>query len=262
MKNYYYLSISLPELEWGLKPSIRFQDLVDLFSINLSEEDQKLFKSIRLYFDLINLERSIQEEPLDRRSAMSFLDIQEALKFQEHYPDYVFEFFEKYPEKKDQIDHFPFIYAQFFSNFKSAIPDLNQMVLFEQEFRLFILGFRTIKFQRNWSKEFQYEQLHDEVIQLILSQKYQGSIIDERKLHQLIDQLTLIYDPLSIRDAVESFRFDYYGKIRDHHPFDLVGLLAYLFQLVILEDLDFKQPELGIETLNAILKEKNEHDNE
>lgn len=255
MRNYYYLAISLPDLELINKPLIRFEELVDQFETNLEKNDLKAVNCIRLYFDIVNLEKILLDEPLDHRGNLDFLGISEALKYQVHFPSFVFEFFDKYKTKEEQLPQFPGLYAKYFEDYFEKTSVISEFIIFEHELRLFLLGYRSIRFQRNLQEEFKYEELNAGNVELIISQKAETKVLDEQKLQNLIEKLKPSKDPLEIRSLVASFRFEYYKEQQDLNPFTIKGLIAYMMQLLILEDLEVKQPHLGLEIFNELLEE-------
>ena len=255
MRNYYYLAISLPELEIENKPTIHFKELMEQFEINLSPSDFKKLNKIRLYFDLVNLEKFLQEQGVDSRGTLSSFEIAEALEFKTYFPEYIFEFLEKNKTKEERLSLFPSIYSKYFQDFDEENEDVKNIVIFENELRLFLLGYRSIRFHKNVEDEFQFENLSSDTVAMILSQQAETKVLDEVKLQQLIDALKLTNDPLLVRSLVESFRFEHYKEIQDFHSFNIVGLIAFTMQLKILEDLEVKHPETGLQILHDLLKE-------
>lgn len=259
MRNYYYLAISLPDLEIGNKPTIQFNELIDLFSENLSKKDFNSVDDVRLYFDLVNLENSLLEQPFDFRAKLTEVEQAEALKFQMYYPDYVFDFFEKFKDKKEQIKNFPLIYAKYFSDFRNENAAIQKLIIFERELRLVLLGVRCVHFHRKIEEEFEHEDLTDETVKLILSDKAEPKVLDEPKLQNLFEKLKLTTNALEVRALVETFRFEYYKENQNQHPFTIVGIIAYMMQLMIIENLEVKSQNGGVEILHYLLKDKDEH---
>jgi len=258
LRNYYYLAISLPDLEIENRPVIRFETLIDQFTMNLNKEDWDLIATVRMYFDLVNLEKSLLEEPIDHRTALNALEIEEALRDRTHFPDYVFDFFDRFIDKKDRIENFPILYAQFFKEFSSKNEEISKMIQTERELRLFLLGFRSIKYHQDLQEQFCYEDLTDEIVDLILSKQAKTTLLDETKLQKLLENLDQAKNALEVRYLLAAFRFEFYKEIQDFHPFNIIGLIAYMIQLSLLEDLEVKDPKKGLEIFQYILKEKDE----
>jgi len=259
MRNYYYLAISLPDLEVGHKPLIRFEVLMEQFQINLTKNDLDAIEKIRLYFDLVNLERTLNGESLSNKGNLNSLEIAEALKFRSYYPEIVFEFFDLYKEPDQQKMQFAWIYARFFQEYCEAESLIQPTIVFEQELRLFLLGYRSLKFKREIVQEFRFEGLEQQTIDLILSQKIEKKNLDDQKLEYLIEKLKVAKDALEVRSLVASFRFDHYKEIQNFDPFTIHGLIAYMMQLFILEELEVKEPQVGLEIFHDLLKDKNEY---
>jgi hypothetical protein len=259
MRNYYYLAISLPDLEIENNAKIQFKELMDLFNDNLSKKDLQSVDDIRLYFDLTNLESLLLEQPFDFRGKLTEVEIVESLKYQMYFPNYVFEFFDKFKDKDEQIKNFPSLFAKYFSDFHNESSDLKKLVIFERELRLALLGFRCIHFHRKIEEEFQHEDFTDETVQLTISDKAEPKVLDEIKLQKLFEKLKTATNALDVRACVETFRFEYYKEIQNQHPFTLVGIISYMMQLIIIENLEMKTPKGGVDILHYLLKDKNEH---
>ena len=258
LRNYYYLAISLPDLEIENRPIIHFETLIDQYSMNLNKEDWDLVSTVRTYFDLVNLEKSLLEEPLDHRTALNAIEIEEALRERTHFPEYVFEFLDRYLDKTDRIKNFPSLYAHFFKEFAIKNDAIAKMIEVERELRLFLLGFRSVKFQRDLASEFRYEDLSDEIVDRIISKNAKTTLLDEVKLQKLLENLDQAKNALEVRYLIAAFRFEFYKEVQDFHPFNIIGLVAYLMQLSLLEDLEVKDPKKGLEIFQYILKEKDE----
>ncbi|NBO24153.1 MAG: DUF2764 family protein [Chlamydiae bacterium] len=259
MRNYYYLAISLPDLEIENTPFIRFEELMDQFDINLTKKDALSIAHIRQYFDLVNLEKSLLDEPFDTRGSLDAYKMTEALRFREHFPEFVFDFFDRYKEKEEQIINFYRLYAQYFEQKVSEETPIYDFITFEQELRLLLLGYRTLRFHKDLEQEFKFEELNRSHIDLIISQKAETKILDEQKLQVLIEKLKGAKNPIEVRSLVSSFRFEFYKEQQDFNPFNIKGLIAYMLQLQTLEDLEVKEPLMGLEIFNDLLKDTNEH---
>jgi hypothetical protein len=261
MRNYYYLAISLPELDLNARPLISFQQLMDEMRMNLAASDLKQIEQLQLYNDLVTLENSLMGEPPDSRSSLTALELKEAIKLQEHFSDDVFEFFQRFPEISDQVKNFPILYSTYFSKSLWAHPKIAQMVMHERQFRLFVLGYRTIRYQRSVDHEFRFEDLTDQDVEMILSDNPAATLLDEVRLRRLKEQLDHAQSAIEVRRYLAAFRLAYYQEILNFHPFDLIGLIAYMMQLSVIEDLQVNNPQKGLEIFQYILKEEHEHSN-
>ena len=261
MRNYYYLGISLPELEILSKPLIRFEELIEAFKINLSKNEMASVEKIQIYYDLINLEKTLLGEPITHKGNMTSQEILEALKLRQGFPEFVFEFFDRYKVDSEQLEKFSELYSLYFHEYAGENDPSAIILQYEKELRSFLLGYRAVRFKRSIEKEFSLENIEDRDIHLILSKEADTKVLNEEKLQKFLEKIDPIQDPLEIRSSVASFRFEHYKEIQDFHPFTIQGLLAYMMQLIILEELEVKSPEMGLEIFNNLLKDKNEYVN-
>lgn len=259
MRNYYYLVISLPALEFTNKPQISFQELVQGFEINLSAHDLNCAKVLFLYFDLINVERTLEKEPLDIRGQLNSTDLLGALRFKDYFPDFVFDFFEKDQTDREKLANFSQLYSLFFARYSQGSTPISSILKFERELRLFLTAFRAKKFGKDFSHEFRFEDADDQYVYSLLVQKESSKLVPPEQFEDLMDLIESEDDAVKIRNIIEEFRFDYYQDLQQQNSFTIVWLLAYMMQLVIIEDFQQTDPNYGLEMFNYLLKENHEH---
>lgn len=259
MRNYYYLIISLPALELNSQPQIRFEEFFQSLEINLTESDFNSVKTLLLFYDLVNLERMLQKGSYDLRGQLSATEQLLALRFKEYYPEFVFDFFEKHQSDRDQLLHFAKIYSLFFSHYSVGKSPENAVLKFERELRLFLILYRTKKFKKDLSFELRYEDAHDPFVYQLLSQKEAIKLAPPEDFVKLAEELDSTEDPIQVNQIIEGFRFYHYQELQSEHSFTILGLLAYMMQLLILEDLEKADSTYGLEMFNYILKDNHEY---
>ena len=225
MRHYFFLSSALPHLEFESKPLISFTDLTTLFSDNMTEGDLREVNRLRLYFDLQNLLAYLEEEEIDFRGVLSLNDLKEALSTGTYFPDYLFEYFEEWGEKRDQVEHFGDVIKAYFENESVKKGAASQFIVFDLERKRFLE-----KWRKGEKGSDQFEALEETLA------KADGN-------------------PYAIEKAVSRYRFETFDEIARPHPFSLVTLLAYMLQLMIVEDFDMRSNVLGREIVNTLVKE-------
>jgi hypothetical protein len=258
MRNYYYLVISLPALEFTAKPQISFLELVQGFDVNLTHDDLNFAKVLFLYFDLINIERTLEKEPLDSRGQLSSTDLIGALRFKDYFPDFVFDFFDKEQTDSEKLANFSQIYSQFFTLYAEGSTPAAQILKFERELRLFLTAFRAKKFGKDFSHEFRFEDPNDSYVYSLLIQKESAKLVPPEQFEELMELIESEDDAVKIRTIIEEFRFNHYQDLQEENSFTIIGLLAYMMQLVVVEDLEVTDPNYGLEMFNYLLKENHE----
>lgn len=257
MGNYYYLTSSLPPLEFPVLPegvgSVFLR--VDL-ETNLSEEDRKRVESLYLFVDLSNIKLLFGEEEVDPRGNLDEKELDEALLYQSFFPLYVFDYLQKYETRKERLKNFPALLAQFFREEAETQKGFIQKYFsFERELRLVLLGFRAKKLHRDLGKELQFEDLADPLVMQILSQKdaeqYEPPV-EYKEVKELLDLSGS--DPLEQNKAIAGYRFRKIKEMGENNPFSIDWLLAYLAQVMIVEYWNGLDKEKGQTILSTFKK--------
>lgn len=259
MKNYYFVGTAIPVLTFDAPPEISFEDYQTLLEDNLSERDFEKVIYVRRFFDILNLRALWRGEPFDPRGTMTPLEMGEALVNEIELPTYVFDFMEAHEKLADRLRHFPFLLSQFFkSGVVSKDPFLRTYVNFERELRLVLTAFRAKKLGRELSVEMQYEDPEEDLIAQILAQE-QAETFEPPEKYQDLKVLFDKYsdEPLLLERALDEYRFDKIENMVDmSDTFSIERLLAYLVQLILVEQWFKLDAVRGREIVDIIEKEK------
>ncbi|MCF7852068.1 MAG: DUF2764 domain-containing protein [Simkaniaceae bacterium] len=256
MRNYFFLANTLPDLSVDSKPVMAFSELMVLFNENLSSSDLEEVRVLRAFYDVMNLERLLDEEELDFRANLNYNELKDELVHQEYLPKYFFNFLEKHKENEEQRLFFPELLMDYFRT-ESEKKKVSAFVLqFERKLRLFLLAYRAFKSNLSLDEELRFEDKNDALVGLLLSSKsiHDLDFGDEyQHLAASLDQLK--ENPLEEEKLILKFRFDFYTNFAIGHPFSLYNLLAFMMKLILLEDFEKHEKEDGNLILNSILKD-------
>lgn len=256
MKNYYFLANALPELYIDAKPVIAFYDVMTLFEENLSKRDLNQVKKLRLYYDLINIYHMLEGDELDFRSNLGVNELKEALLNEDQLPLYVFEFFNTYSEKEEQLAHFPLLISQYYRNEGQKAPVIKNFLSFEWFLKIVLSAIRAHRLEKSLEHELRFEDpLDDSIFPILAKKSYTLSDLAEVYPTLAQDLEGSLGHPLEEEYAIAEFRFNYYAKAQIGHPFSLQFLLAYAMQLMIVEDFNGYDQERGEQILNTIVKD-------
>jgi len=254
--DYYYLSTALPELKLGAPPEISFADFVFLMRENLSEKDLEKTHVIRLFFDIENMRNFWRKEPLDLHGNFDFNAMEEALLTGSGFPSYVYNFLEKHDELQDRLRHFPFLIAAFFrEEIAKADGFLKKYLTFERELRLVLVAFRAKKMGRDILAEMQYENLDDDLVAQILSQK-DAKTYDPPEKYEILKPLyeELSDDPAALNKALFEYRFQKVDEMVGLQVFTIDYILAYFIKLIYVEKWLEQSREKGIQIIKKIIE--------
>ena len=237
----FYVLASLPKLEFGSKPDVTTTCLLELFDLNLSIEGIRQLNMIRSWIDLANISRMIHHDHLfDERGNFSKSTLKELLQNQEVLAEYVFEFFSKFENEEEKKQNFSFLIARYFEEArKSAKGYLAEFLKFENEWRILVAAFMAKRAGQSIAYALRYEVQTDPIVQMALVQKdsagpfvfpFEYSDL-ERSIQEAGD------DPTKLMQVLLKYRFDFYGEVEYDFPFSLRRVVAYLMQLMCLEEM-------------------------
>lgn len=237
MGNYYYLAASLPPLEFPHASEGTFASLQNALELNLSKKDLEKVKKLRLFVDLTNIRLFLQEEEIDPRGNLKEKELEEALLSETMLPEYAFDFLKEHETLTDKLKAFPALLAQFF---REEIPlqtgFLREFFEFERQWRLVVLAIRAKKMRRDFAQELQFEDLHDPFVMQILAQKDTDTYEPPLEYQELYDLLQACGpDPWQQNKSLCSYRFMKIQEMMSTLPFSMEWILAYLAQLMIIE---------------------------
>lgn len=169
---YYFLATSLPVLELGSVPDITFEEVIERFRINLSQEDWEKTVVIRRVIDFTNIRAILREEPIDSRGNLNHTELDEALLVQAGLPDYAVDFLSRHSSTADRLKFFSELLVLYYKNeIPKATGFLKQYLIFERNWRLVMIAVRAKVLGRDVVKELQFEDLGDPLVLQILAQK-------------------------------------------------------------------------------------------
>src|SRR5437016_13757480 len=107
MAKYYFVTTLLPPLKIGVPPEIDSRELDFILKLNLTKKDLEKAIDLRRYVELENIRNFWLHQPMDPGGNYTEKEIEENLFHQEGYPDYIFDYMERYPDTPNRIAHFP-----------------------------------------------------------------------------------------------------------------------------------------------------------
>ncbi len=239
MRQYYFVVPSLPPLSMHDRPEITFDELMTRLEISLSKSDLEKVKVLRLFVDICNIRALFMEEDIDPRGNLNEKELDEALLVHAMLPPYVFEFLDQFERVRDKIKNFSGLIALYFN---TEIPKstgfLKGYLTFERESRLVLVALRSKQLGRDVAKELQFEDPTDPLVAQILAQKDSDSYDPPAEYSDLKELIASCYnDPWLENKAFAEYRFKKIGEIAEAKLFSVDQILAYVAQLMIIEDL-------------------------
>ena len=237
MTNYYFLTAVLPPLALGKKTPLNFEELKDLFLMNLSKRDLDKVEKFRQYVDIKNLKAFLRSKPLDPKGHLSEKELDEAILLKADLPMYVFDFLQTYTENDARIHFFASLFSAFFdemiNNEKGFISSYFQ---FEKDCRLILSVLRAKKYNIDLSEQLQFEDPKDPVIAEILAGKDRPEY-DPPQEYMPLKQIFQKFsdDPKKLTYNYLEFQFERVDQLVESEVFSIDKLLAYLIKWIMVD---------------------------
>lgn len=238
MGQYYFIHSALPELKIGYPPNISFCELMQLFYDNLSTVDISKVHSLLTIIDLTNVYYYLSGQPLDSRGLLTPSEIEESVSELTRFPEYLITFLIRYTEPSERVQHFSEVYLDYFQGESvNSSGFVQKYMTFEMSLRLYLATNRAKKFGKEYispisDDEVDYDQFEDLNVSLL---QVEGSPLEE---YQIIQQ----------------YRLNFLKDISSVKAFGIDGLLAYMMQLLIIEDDDVLNEMQGQQTIDKLLE--------
>ena len=254
MQKYYYLATALPSISLKAKPDLSFEELSFMLKVNLSEKDLKKVILFRRFIDITNLRLLWLNKEIDPRGNLNTAQLEDVILIKDVFDDFVFDFLERYEKTEDRLKKFSFLVASFFNEviFKET-GFLQFYFKFEREQRLILTALRAKRLRLDISKELRFEDLSDDFVHYILAQKDADDFdvpSEYKKVKKIYKQN--INNPSKMHRELLEYKFYEIEKFSEKKPFTIDQILAYLACLMIIEDFNKLNVDVGIEKLKKV----------
>lgn len=255
MANYYFLAATLPPLQLGEKVDFSFKELAQLLEVNLYDRDLEKACIFRRMIDLGNIRALFQEESIDPRGNLNEKELDEALLFKDGMPDYVFDFLDQFETTPEKLRHFSGLFSAYFSNeVEDQSGFIKDYLTFEREWRLVMMAIRAKQLKRDITRELQFEDFNDPLVAQILAQRDANEYDPPSEYVDLKEKfLACGPDPWQQYKTVAEWRFQRIGDLVDQPFFSIDWILAYMAQLLIVEQWNELEEEKGKMILDAFV---------
>ena len=225
LNDYYFLTAALPPLSLGETPEISFAEFKILLEENLSAKDFASVKAMLLPIDLGNIRALWTKTSFDERGNLTAKELEEALSNPDVLPPFIGEFLDQYESQTDRLRFFSSLYAALFRQ-ESEEKFVAQYYAFERQVRLVLTALRAKVERRDITRELQFEEPSDFLINEILAQKDASDYTPPPEFDALKEAFTRSYqDPKQLLQETCAFRFAKYEEIAENKHFSLDRIL-------------------------------------
>lgn len=256
--NYYYLASALPEIRLENPLDISFEDFEIMMKENLTQKDWEKVRIIRRYYDIENIRALFKNEPLNKYGNASSAALEEMLVTQIGLPEYIVDFLIRYDNISSRLKYFLELIASYFrTEITMAEGFLKGYLIFEREWRLVFAAFRAKKVGRNLTYELQYESPEDDLVMQMISQKDAKTYTPPDRYLELKPLFDTFQDqPLELHKALCAYRLAKVDQLLGVDLFSVDTILAYMVQLIIIEQWQTLDKKRGIDIVDSIVERK------
>ena len=211
---------------------------MELFYDNLSALDIGKVHRLLTIIDLTNVYYCLTDQPLDSRGLWALSEIKESLIELTRFPEYLISFLARYTELGQRVEHFPEVYLDYFQvESVNSSGFVRKYMEFEMNLRLYLATNRAKKFGK----------------------EYKSPISDDETIHNQFEDLNIALlqvedSPLEEYQIIQQYRINFLNDMSRAKAFGIDGLLAYMMQLLIIEDDNVLHEKQGQQTVDKLLE--------
>jgi hypothetical protein len=237
MRKYYFIGCLFPEISLKVKPDISFFEMENILDLNLLQKDKEKVKILRKYIDLKNLKRLWIESSIDYKGNLDEKGLDQVCLLEEFFEDFVFDFLKKYENKEDRIKNFSYLLYNFINFHMKRDDFLSFYFKMKRDIKLILLLLRAKELNRDVELEMKFFDKKDFLVKFLLSQKDEKSL-DVPKEYARVKEIFLKEkeNPKNLHLNLLEFFFEKNREFLEKRPFDIDQVLAYLANLIIVED--------------------------
>jgi hypothetical protein len=257
MANYYFLASLLPEIAIGASAEITFQELDHLLHDNLTHADYRQVIVLRRYFDLLNIRNLWLKDKFEPYGNLNPLELEDALVTGIGLPSYVMAYLDKYPAQVDRLQHFPELERAYFEHEIPYVHGvLRELLILHKDMRIILAALRARELNRDLLAELQYENPDDPIVAHIIAQKDAPEFEPPEKY----DALKGLYQghkhhPMELHQALVGYQYETLENAPGVDFFSIERILAYLYQLILVEKWQSLDAKKGTQMIDHIVKD-------
>ncbi len=257
LTDYYFLASSLPPIRLGDPLELSFNEFNFLLRVNLHLLDKKSNETLRRFYDIQNLRFLWMGQELDQYGNLSPGELEEAVVSGIGVPEYVYDFAERYEEKKERLQNYPQLMTDYFSNeIAGSRGFVKHYLTFEKDLRLVLTVLRAKRINRDIMKEFQFEDPKGDMVSHIIAQKDSKTYEPPSRY----EHFKVLYEanadnPTQLYRALAELRFETIEGMLGVDTFSIDCINGYMIQLIIAEKWLALDQQKGLKILDTIVRE-------
>jgi len=238
MARHFFLCAAVPELSVEQKPAIDFDSFIFMLELSCTKGEWRLVRSLREFFDLMNLQATFFQRPLQPYGNVQPDDFEDHLRQRLSPNHIVIDYLDRYSSVKQRRERFSQLVASFFEEKKKERGFVGEYFAWLEEFFIVGAAVRAKRLGRDIAKELSDEDFsHPRVLESLafrdaVSYDPPEAFAPVREIYERDFE-----NPKQLEKNTTQFIFQHLEAIKELRPFTLDYLLAYMVQLILVEHL-------------------------
>ncbi len=246
MSHFFYTASSLPQLYCGVQPEITFFHLLEVLEENLSSKEFERVNEIREFLDVLNIKRLLKGQAIDNRGVKTEKELDRCVVECEGFHSAVLEFLYTYESREERLKHFTELLSSYLvAKSEETSGFTRKYFYYERLLRLSLVGYRCAKRGGDIVEELKFEDPRDPFVASLIAQKDTTHFEFPFELEELTEQLVQARNPIDEYRVLFEHQFAFAEGEGQNSVFSLDYLLAYLVQLIAVENWEATSEETG-----------------
>ncbi len=256
LKDYYFLSLSLPDLQLGRAPELSWGEVETLLVNNLRKGDYAEVESFLRLYDLQNIRSYWQGLPLGFIGNLDQIQIQTRIIEQDGLPSYLLRYLDRWPEEEERLQHFDqLLMAYYQKEPKERSPFFQRLLHFEFGLKLLLTYLRAKKMGKDPLEECQGMEDHP-----LYSAIFDREDQEHLELFEPYDTIPQLFemsreDPKKLEEGLNQIRFNWIEEQIALDPFSITYILGYVMQFLIVDKESRAKETPQKELMNEIIED-------
>lgn len=238
MARHFFLCTAVPELSLEQKPAIDFESFIFMLELSCSKLEWRHVRSLREFFDLMNLQATLFNRPLQPYGAVSPDDFADNLRQHMGLNETIIDYLTHYPSDDQRKEHFSQLTTLFFEEKKRERGFVGDYFTWLEEFFIVGAAVRSKRLGRDIARELSDEDFSHPLVLESLAFRDAASYEPPEDFATVKEIYNRDFEnPKELEKNTTQFIFQHLEAIKEKKPFTLDYLLAYMVQLILVEHL-------------------------
>ena len=235
---YTFLECFFPPTSFDIKPEVDLKELTEILELNLGSSDKKSLAQIGTFIDILNLRSYFTADRLSQGGLTEADEIPYCLENQIQYPEFVFDYLDKYKDINERIHHFrELLLAAYDLLIETTGGFLKDFFEYDRKLWITSIAYLGKKRGRDLKEDLSFLDPHDLLTALLIQQHESEHFEFPEGLEGIDLELDVAFkDPLKEMEMLSRLRYEFCQTYLQTAPFTLDSIFAYYIQVLVLSD--------------------------